>query len=89
MVYDFAFHRLNGALHVKIPLHLGQGQPVQLLVTPDGSMLVYLEHEAERGWLLTSYLLDAAGTRSMLSVVRDHVPLPDKLRTLSEVRVYL
>lgn len=85
LVYDFAFQRFNGTQRVNIPLQGRNGQPVQLLITPDGSMLLQLEHESDLGWLLTSYLLDAAGTRSMLSIARDHEPLPDKLRKLSQV----
>eukprot|EP00884_Botryococcus_braunii_P007508 jgi/Botrbrau1/16759/Bobra.0269s0003.4 len=82
-VYDFAFKRYNPTLRVVIPLKGQGGEPVQLLTTPDGSMLVCLEHDPKQGWLLTSYILEAAGVKSTLSIVRGHEPLPPQLQKLS------
>eukprot|EP00884_Botryococcus_braunii_P007870 jgi/Botrbrau1/17084/Bobra.0611s0002.1 len=82
-IFDFAFNRFNSTLRVSIPQFGIGGEPVQLLTTPDGSMLVCLEHDPDQGWLLTSYILEGAGAKSILSTVREHQPLPAQLRTLS------
>jgi hypothetical protein len=86
-IFDFAYNRFNSTLRVSIPQFGIGGEPVQLLTTPDGSMLVCLEHDPDQGWLLTSYILEGAGAKSILSIVRDHQPLPAQLRTLSAVSI--
>lgn len=87
-IFDFVYNRYNSTLRVRLPLKGKGGQPVQVLTTPDGSMLVCLEHDPEQGWLLTRYILEAAGAKSMLSMVRDQEPLPPQLQELSAVSMH-